>query len=194
VAPPAFPVIAEADEMVYSNVDLVGNIEAGLASCTGDEFALLVTADIPFLTPEAVDDYVQASWAANVDCVYAAIPEDACRRSFPELVRTYLRTPEGSFTGGNIVFQRVTAFAKQGPILREARERRKNPAYLVRLIGPGNVLRFATRTLTLDHIGAAASRLLKVQCKVLSTPWAELGSDIDKPEDLVIARRMLSRQ
>lgn len=191
LAPPGIPAQPEADELVPTNSDLPGNIQAGLRRCAGAEYVLMVTADIPFITGPMVDDYVRACLALDVDCCYAAIPEEACLKRFPEMRRTYLRTRSGAYTGGNIVVQRVSAFDKEAAMLREAYARRKNPAFLARLIGWRNVFKLLTRSLELEDISAAASRLMGVRCRLVVTPWAELGSDVDKPDDLALARKLL---
>lgn len=191
VAPSGFPDQPNADELLYADADLVGNIAVGLARCTGAAHVLLVTADIPFLTPEAIDDYVRVCLEANVDVCYAAIPAEECEKRFPGMRRTYLRTRAGVFTGGNVVLQRTAVFDRQAAMLRVARARRKSPAFLAKMIGWGNLLKLLTRRLELEDIAEAASRLIGVRCKLVVTPWAELGSDVDKPDDLVLARSIL---
>lgn len=191
VAPTGFPSQPEADDMVHSDADLVGNIAAGLTRCLGAEHALLVTADIPFITPAAIDDYVRVCREVGADVCYAAIPEAACEKQFPGMRRTYLRTRRTAYTGGNVVFQRVAVFERQAEMLRVARARRKSPAFLAKMIGWGNLLKLLTRRLELEDISQAASRLLGVHCQLVVTPWAELGSDVDKPDDLLLARSLL---
>jgi molybdopterin-guanine dinucleotide biosynthesis protein A len=194
VAPSGFPDQPEADEVVHADADLVDNIAAGLKHCPGADFVLLVTADIPFITAAAIDDYLRVCREARVDVCYAAIPREACEKQFPNMRRTYLRTRDNAYTGGNVVLQRVSVFDRQAATLREARRRRKSPAFLAKLIGWGNLFKLLTRRLELEDISEAASRLLGVQCKLVVTPWAELGSDVDKPEDLLLARSLLERR
>lgn len=192
VAPPGFPDQPEADQRIEADRDLPGNILAGLEHCNNAEFALIVTADVPFLSPEAVDDFIKVSLEREADCCYAGISKEACDQRFPGMRRTYLHTQSGSFTGGNVVLQRVSAFPRQADMVREAYLRRKSPAFLARLIGWQNLLKFFLRRLTPKDIEESASRLLGVQCRLIVTPWAELGTDIDKPDDLVLARQLLN--
>ncbi|HEU4754350.1 MAG TPA: nucleotidyltransferase family protein, partial [Armatimonadota bacterium] len=193
VAPSAFPPEPEADQQLAGDGDIASNLILGMQACGSAEFAFIATADIPFLTPESVDHYVLQCLSAPGDCLYSAIPLEACRKRFPEMRRTALQTPAGAFTGGNVVFQRVAAVERQLETLRSAHRSRKNPLFLARLIGPGNLLRFVARRLTLEQIGAAASRVMGVDCRLVVSPYAELGADVDKPDDLRIARRLLRR-
>ncbi|MFN3648689.1 MAG: NTP transferase domain-containing protein [Armatimonadota bacterium] len=191
VSPAGFPRFEEADEQVVAEGTLPENISAGLTRCPGAAHVLLVTGDIPFVTPAAVDDYVRQCRSVGADCCYAAVPREACEKSFPGMRRTYFHDPETVVTGGNVVFQRVEAFPKQAALLEEAHRRRKNPLFLVRLIGPGNLLKFLLKRLTLADIDRAASSRMGVQCRLVVTPHASLGTDVDRPDDLRHARGIL---
>ena len=191
VAPEGFPDQPEADLRVTAEGTVDQNIQAALGQCRGAEFVLISTADIPFLTAEAVDDYVRRCLESGADCCYAAVTEEACRKQFPGMRRTWLHTPDFTVTGGNMVFQRVSAFARQAETLRRAYRSRKNPVFLAKLIGPGNVLKLLRRRLTLADIEAAASRVMGSRCRLIVTPYAEVGTDIDRPEDLRLAREIL---
>jgi len=191
VSPPGASDQPEADRRVEADRDFAGNISAGLEQCKDAEFVLIVTADLPFLTPEAVDAFVSEGLSRGADCCYAGIPKEACDERFPGMRRTYLHARNGSFTGGNVVLQRVSAFPRQAEMVREAYLRRKNPAFLARLIGPSNLVKFFLRRLTQQDLEESVSRLLGVRCSLILTRFAELGTDIDKPDDLALARRML---
>ena len=192
VAPPGFPTQPGVDAQLVGGASLVDNIEAGLARCGGASHALLSTADIPFITPAAVDDYVRACLARKADLCYCAVPKAACDRRFPGMKRTYLPTPSGKFTGGNMVVTRVAAFSRAAALVREAYPRRKNPAYLVQLIGPANLLKLLLQRICLKDIEASASRRMGIECRLVVTDHAELGTDVDRPEDLRLARQLLS--
>jgi GTP:adenosylcobinamide-phosphate guanylyltransferase len=191
VAPADFPTQPEADFHVAADGGLEENVRLGLRACGASELALIVTADIPFLRPASVDDYVRQCVDADVDCCYAAIPAESCRERFPHMRRTYIRASNRSVTGGNVVLQRLSTYDQQAATLREAYRRRKSPLFLARLIGAGSVLRLMTGRLTNEDIERGASRLMGVRCRLIVTPHADLGTDVDRPEDLRLAREML---
>ncbi|MBM3458177.1 MAG: hypothetical protein FJX77_06565 [Armatimonadetes bacterium] len=192
VAPAGFPSCSEADGQIAAEGSLSYNILEGLKHCSGAEHALFCTADIPFLTPAAVDDYIARGEVSGCDCAYAVIPREACEREFPGMRRTYLRTPAGQFTGGNLVFQRAATFAQQAAFLDEAHRRRKDPLFLARMMEPISILRFLAGRLQLEQIGAAVTRLTGIRSGLVITPHACVGTDVDRPEDLVLARARLA--
>jgi 2-phospho-L-lactate guanylyltransferase (CobY/MobA/RfbA family) len=191
VAPGSFPPQPEADELVPADGDLPDNIRKGIERCGAAPFVLIITADLPFLTAAGVDDYVRSSLALDVDCAYSVLTEEVCSGAFPEMKRTYLRSNCGRVTGGNAVVQRISTFDRQAELLREAYRRRKSPLFLARMIGVRNVVKFLFGQLSLQDIEKAASRLMGVRCVLLPTPHAGLGTDVDRPEDILLARRLL---
>jgi hypothetical protein len=76
-------------------------------------------------------------------------------------------------------------------VVREAYKSRKNPLFLASLIGLRNVGKFLMGKLTPADIEKAASRMMGTQCRLMITGHAELGSDVDKPDDLRLARKRL---
>lgn len=193
VAPAHFPSVFGVDLQLESGEGIVESLQRGMSHCQGSVFALVVTGDVPFLTGDAIDDYISRCSELELDCGYSTVSQESCEAQFPGMRRTYLKTPNGQFSGGNVVYQRVDAFADQAAFLREAYRRRKNPLFLARMIGFSGILRFLTGQLTLSDVGAAASRLTGVRCRMVVTPYACIGTDVDRPEDLAMARETLRR-
>lgn len=192
VAPSGFPDQPGTDLRVVGDGDLADNILAGLQACSEAEHALLVTADIPFLSPASVEDHVRLCLEQDADCCYTAVSREACLKRFPMMKRTWLRTPQGYVTGGNVVLQRLAAAEREMDVLRRAYRARKNPLFLAGLIGTRNVAKFAVGRLTLQDIEQSVSRILGVRCRLVLTPHADLATDVDRPEDLIQARVLLS--
>jgi molybdopterin-guanine dinucleotide biosynthesis protein A len=178
-------------ERVEPAGDLFANIERGLHASSGCDAALLVTADIPFLTAEAIDAFVTEGLAAGAALCYPAIPRAANEAAFPEMRRTYATVQEGTLTGGNTVLVRPDVLLSQAAIVREAYAMRKKPLQLARRLGPMVIVKFLLRRLRIADAEAAAGRILGAPVRILVTPHAALGADIDKPEDLAAARARL---
>ncbi|MES2461822.1 MAG: hypothetical protein V4671_14655, partial [Armatimonadota bacterium] len=101
----------------------------GVAALAPEETRLLVaTADVPFLTPEAVTDLLQRADAmgGNADFGYPIVEAARCRERFPEMKRTTLRIKEGEFTGGNLVLLNPAFLREHQQVIRDAYARRKD--------------------------------------------------------------------
>ncbi|MBC8102983.1 MAG: nucleotidyltransferase family protein [Cytophagales bacterium] len=181
---------------------LVDTLLNGVAALSPDETQLLVaTADIPFLTAEAVSDLLhraQSSRDAGADFAYPIVEAARCHERFPTMKRTTLRIREGEFTGGNLVLLNPAFLRSQEQVIRDAYARRKDIGKLARLLGPRMlarlmVSRIVPGALAIAHLEAAVGHLLGgATARAIVTPYAEIGVDIDRPEDVLIARAMLS--
>ena len=173
-----------AGQRLRSGDDLVETIKRGLGACPGARHVLLVSADIPALTPEGVDAFVQDGIASDADVVYPIIPRSAIEARFPGSKRTYLRLTDGVFTGGNLFLVRPEPVLRQQELIRRAHAARKQPLRLVSMLGWGILFRLLLRRLSLADIEAAVSRLIGMRARAIVTDHAELGADIDRAAEL----------
>jgi CTP:molybdopterin cytidylyltransferase MocA len=178
---------------------LFDNLLAGLMAA-GGAHVLVATADIPFITAESIEDFVRAALARDADIAYPIVTLDSCRKRFADMKRTSARLKEGVFTGGNIMMLR-TEFVRAHPErIRQAYASRKDILRLGALLGPGVLMRLlvsqtiAPSVLTLPIVEAAVARVLGDGARVAAiiTDYPEIGTDIDKPEDIEIARRLMA--
>lgn len=182
------------DERVTDAGSLLANLEAGVRALPGGEGAarvLVVTADIPLVTPEQLRDVLDqaAHESPNAALVYPVVRREACDAAFPGVKRTYVRVRDGTFTGGNLFLLDPRLIGQFLPRLREVLAARKAPLKLAGLIGPSVLLRLVTGRLDVATLERKVSELLGVQARALITPHAAIGTDIDKDSDLELARR-----
>ncbi|GHF95957.1 nucleotide-diphospho-sugar transferase [Deinococcus piscis] len=174
---------------------LLDNLTAGLEAL-GDRSgrALVLTADIPMLTAQQLNDVLaQAAEQPGAGLLYPVVPREACERTFPGVKRTFVRVKDGTFTGGNLFLFDPALVGQFLPRLRAVLDARKAPLKLAALIGPGVLLRLLTGQLTVRGLEEAVSRLLGVQARAIITPHAAVGTDVDKPSDLALAEAYLSQ-
>lgn len=163
----------------------IESLSNGLAHITSESF-LLVTADLPFLTKESIDDFV-----ARCDTTklfnYPIIPMDEARRRFPQFKRTALKIREGEFTGGNIALVNTALIRRSLPLMQQGYDNRKSPLKLATIVGLGTLFRLILGkvlpgTLPIPALEKAVGKVLQGPVKAIITPYAEIGTDIDSPE------------
>lgn len=182
---------------VRDHGSFTNNLFAGLRAAEEAELAILITCDLPFLTGDALSEFVHAVHESNADLVYAAVPVEVCYARFPGIRRTSVRLREGRLTGGNVVAARPAALLRQEARIQEAFEARKSPLKLARMFGWGTALRAAIaialfpRLLGITDLERSASRILGCRVKVILSNWPELATDIDHPDDLASLRNLL---
>lgn len=174
--------------------DGIASSIAAIAGCDVAPFPLVVTtADHALLTAEMVESFLAAA-AGPVDVAVALVARETIEAGYPETRRTWLRFSDGDYSGANL-------FALRSPSARHAldlwatvEKDRKKAIRLMLRFGPLFALRALTRTISLDGALAAVAGKVGVRVKAVRLPFAEAAIDVDKPADLDLAERILSRR
>lgn len=186
----------------YTRVDaqetLLENLLAGLDAAGDGERVLVSTSDIPFLTPEAVEDFLMRAIATGAELCCSYVPLALCLRKYPEMKRTAIKLAEGRFTLGNMMLVSPHFLRAQEEVISAAYAARKSPAQIAHLLGGGLLARllgaqlFAPSLLPTAALEAAVSRMLGGRAVGICSAYAEIGTDVDKPNDVALARRLLA--
>lgn len=176
--------------------DLMSSMKNGLDALKSDSHTLIVSADIPLLTPEAVDDFIAKAVPMNVDLAIPIITRESCEKSYPGMARTYLTTADGVFTAGNIMLLSPGFLENNWETVAGAYAARKHVVKLARMIGMGVLLRvivgkFIPSVLKIATLEQAVSNMLGAKVAAVISDYAEIGEDVDKPSDLAAVRRIL---
>lgn len=186
-----------SEETIPSAGGLMENLAAGLEASEEDRI-LVVTSDIPMLTPEAVDDFLIRCGDFSADFYYPIIPKEACEDRFPGMRRTCVRLAEGTFTGGNLMLVNRRFLLENMDGIREAIAARKSVFQLARLVGFSVLVRMIIAqlilpgALRLDLLERTVGRILKGNMRAVRTPFPEIGSDVDNLEQIRHAEAYLS--
>lgn len=177
---------------------LLENLLAGLDAAGDGEHVLVSTSDIPFLTPDAAEDFLVRAAAVGADLCCSYVPLAVCLRRYPEMKRTAISLAEGRFTLGNIMLVNPAFLRTRQEAITAAYAARKSPVQVARLLGPGLLGRLigaqllAPGLLSVAGLEAAVGRALGGQAAGVCSAYAEIGTDVDHPEDVAIARRILA--
>lgn len=172
---------------------IIETIRLGMRALGHTRRVLVVTADIPLLTPEAVNHFLLQCTSVDADLYYPIVPKEVNERCYPGNKRTYVRLKEGTFTGGNIFLVNPVIIEHCMEVAEQIIANRKNPLKLCQMLGWSFVIRFLLGVLHLKDVECRVSQLLGVTGAVVESPYAELGIDVDKPSDLELVRAMFSR-
>ncbi|MDA8335647.1 MAG: nucleotidyltransferase family protein [Peptococcaceae bacterium] len=170
---------------------LMSVLAAAMDRFAGMERVLIATSDIPMLTAGAVTAFLDACGDMGRDIYYPVVTSRCIEERYPGCKRTYIPFREGVFTGGNLFLVNPAVMARcaeKGQIFLEAR---KSPLKLSRLVGWTFLVRFLLHLVSLREAETRMTRLLGVTGRVLVLDYPEIGVDVDKPDDLALARRVL---
>ncbi|QGU00543.1 hypothetical protein SYNTR_1949 [Candidatus Syntrophocurvum alkaliphilum] len=155
------------------------------------EKILVMPTDIPFITTEAIDDFINRCEKSRADFYYSITTKEVNEKVFPGVTRTYVKLKDGTFTGGNLFLVREKVIPRCLRVGVELIERRKNPLAMAKLFGFGLVWSFITKQLTISKAEKRFYEVIGIKGKAIISPYAEVGVDVDKPSDLELAQNYL---
>jgi len=174
---------------------MLANIREGLAALRrehpGSERALLVSADIPAITPDVVDWRVEAAQAAPADIDYSVVSRATMEARFPGVQRSYVRLRDVEVCGGDINVIRTDLVENQA-LWERLIAARKSARRQAALLGLDLLLLLLTRRMSLAEAERRASARLGLRGRATLSPYAEVAMDLDKPAHLAILEDHLS--
>ncbi len=171
------------DVSVQPGKSMTDSLLAGATAAQDQcDYFLILSADVPWLKPKAIDNFILR--APKADLIYSIIAKETLEAEFPGQKRSYVKITEGVFTGGNVILLSKLALPKLLKVLNQLHESRKNPIGLARLFGFDMIFKLLLGRLRIPELEARASRLLDLQARAFIAKDASLGADIDKLEHL----------
>lgn len=171
---------------------IMETIRIGTEALGHQEKTLVATADIPLLTPDAVNDFLTQCSGVEADFYYPIVSKEINERRYPSTRRTYVSLREGTFTGGNIFLVNPDIVTRSLAVANRIIENRKKPLTLCSILGWSFVCKFLIGTLCLAEVENRVSELLRIRGAVVHSRFPELGIDVDKPSDLELVRSAIA--
>lgn len=187
------PLYGNAEEFFYAEQGStpLGSFAAGVNVLeTANPWVLVCTGDIPFLTTEAVDDFISKCSEREADFYYPIVRKETVENRFPDVKRTYASLRDGTFTGGNLLLMRREIISGCLPIAEEFVRLRKNPPAMARLVGLGILWKYFFGQLTIAEAERRVSKLVGAKGLAVISGYPEIGVDVDKASDLELARSL----
>ncbi|MGD9811925.1 MAG: 4-diphosphocytidyl-2C-methyl-D-erythritol synthase, partial [Sphingobium sp.] len=156
-------------------------------------FPLLVTtADNVLLDTAMIDAFVVG--AGGADIAAAMVERGTMQASYPDSRRTWLKFRGGSWSGANLFWLGSEQAARALEKWRDVEQDRKKGWKIVAAFGPVLLLGALLRLLTIHQAIARAGRKLGAAARIVPMPMAEACIDADKPEDIELIEKILSRR
>jgi CTP:molybdopterin cytidylyltransferase MocA len=169
--------------ILQDTASLADNVLAGVEYFQGNK-VLIAAGDIPFLTTEAVEDFVLNSLEQKADFCYAVIPEIYMKNKYPLKRKTYVKLKNGKFAGGNLFIVDSSKIIQMMELGNKMLQHRKHPWQMCRLLGISFLIKLLTGCLSIEELEFKVNQLTGIKAKAIISHYPEIGNDIDKPEDL----------
>ena len=179
-------------DLVPEQSGMMDNVAATVARLPGARRALVIAADLPLLTGEAVDRFV-ALCTGDAGCFYPIVPQTAIESRFPAARKTYVQLTDGVFCGGSAMLFDPSLLDRVRPLVERLVAGRKRPWLLAQLVGWSTVMKFAAHTLSIADIEAKVREVtgFPVRAVILDGPELALDVDAERPENLRALRAAL---
>ena len=177
--------------LLQAGETFIDSIRAGLEASSRADYLLFVTADIPLITGEILDIFVDCAQQTKADLCVPVVTKAVSEAKYPQVQRTYARIGGESLTLGNAFFGTAETIERILPRLERLYALRKRIFRLALTVGPGLLLRLITGTATLEQLEKRFEKLIGARGRALISPYPELALDIDKPSHLVAVEQLL---
>ncbi|MEJ2598974.1 MAG: NTP transferase domain-containing protein [Anaerolineales bacterium] len=156
------------------------------------QHTLIASSDIPAITPEMVDWEIETTSRTNLDAYYTIIRKEVMEKRFPNSRRSYTRLKDMQVCGGDMNVIRTMAASGNDQLWERIIAARKNAFKQASLIGYDTLLLLLLRRIDLAHAVERVTRRLNLTAQAVISPYAEIGMDVDKPNQLELLRADLA--
>jgi len=152
---------------------------------------VMCSADVPLITPEMVDRYVEQCADPSMDIYYGVVDRPLMEARFPNSRRSYVHLSDGDLAGADIFVINPRVAHTNRQLWEELVGGRKNALKQARRIGFVTLIKLLLRRLSLAEAEERVAKAMGLNGRAVLVQHAELGMDVDKPFQLEICRREL---
>lgn len=181
-------------QVVAPGESLMDSLINGVQALQAKEPVLVMTGDIPLISGEALEDFIDRCRAISGDVYYSFVSRESSEKKYPGVERTYVKLKEGVFTGGNVVLLSQRVVRDHLPMLKKAASLRKKPVQLCLMLGWKFLLKLIMGHLKIAEIEGRIFSQFHFKAVGVISPYPEIGIDVDKPSDLKLVQRVCRRQ
>jgi len=168
------------------------SVQAGLAEIDPAALVLITTADHGLLDASILDYFLDRAMNSRADVNVGLVNYDLIKTAYPGVRRTVLKFSGGGYCGCNL-YALSGARAREIILLwQDIQTHRKQPWRMAfGLLGFRALARYACGRLSLQQTRQAIMKATGINMDFIDLPFPHAGIDIDTPEDLDLAEKIL---
>ncbi len=159
-----------------------------------EENLVVSSCDIPFVTGDILKEIITEGEKLDADLVWPIAERRNVEAKFQGCKRTYVKTKEGTFTGGNIFLVRPRVIINKLALFRRLFAHRKNPLAMASIFGPSLVMKLLFTGISIPDMERDMGARLGVKLRALITPHSEVAVDLDKVSDFEMMERLFREE
>jgi NDP-sugar pyrophosphorylase family protein len=174
--------------------NILGGINKVLEINPSATRVLMVSSDIPAITPEMLDWEVETTLQTDVDLCYTVVKREVVEVRYPGSRRTYVKLKDVDVCGGDLNVLHTSVVRMNPEIWERLIATRKNPVKQAAILGFDTLFLMMFRMITLDEAVKKVATRLQMTGRAVVCPYAEIAMDVDKPNQLEMIRTDLMRR
>ena len=182
--------------VIPNHYNMVENLRAGarkiLELNPSTEYVMTCTSDIPMVTPEAFDWIVEQAQTSRHEFYLTMITKEAMMRRYPGSKRRTDRFTDIEVRGADITVVEPRIILQNG-IADTLKQLRHNTWNQLMFIGFNTLLLIRLRRLDLAGFAKRLAKKHGLDWSPLVCPFPEIAMDVDFPQELELARHVLSK-
>lgn len=178
---------AESGNTIMDSVKSGIDALASRSPFSDESTVLLVPCDVPLLTPEAVEDFLERCSKRGATLCYSYLSKRVSEEKYPGLHHTYARLRDGVFCGGSLVLIAPSVVGQCAAFFSRLTGARKKPMEIASILGLKVILKFLTSTLSVADLEERISRLIGTKAVGVESPHAEISFNVDELSTLTRA-------
>lgn len=186
------PIIGNSvDKIIEQENDILDNLIKSMYYFNDEENVIAATCDIPLITPDSINYFINNALNLKVDLCYPIIEKSVYMAKYPDVRRTYAVLKDGEFTGGNLIMINPRKIRTAENQIRFLINNRKNPLKMTRALGILITIQLLLKQLTIKKIETYIQKRFDMKGRALIIPYPEVGSDIDDAGDIKILEKYM---
>lgn len=158
------------------------------------DMILILPCDLPLITSGAIQDFLDRSLEEPVDIAYGFLSEEDSVAKFPDVHHTYVKLNSGRYCGTGLFLMNPDIADSFEELINKASENRKNPLKLAGQLGLPFIVKYILGILPVSETEQRVGELLGgVIARGIQTRYAEAAFNVDAPNELMIARKILEK-
>jgi len=180
------------------NHTILANIRAAaeelLAQDPNDRAVLILSADVPVITPEMIDWLIDQAEQSQQDFFYSAVDRSSLEQKYPGAQQPYSHFKNIDICSSDAMLVRSIKSVLTNPAWEKIIEARHDPLKLAELLGGNSILFLLTRRYSIQETEKIIEKKLGISCRVILSPYPDLALSINKPHQFDLAEAELARR
>ncbi len=158
-----------------------------------EQRVIVCASDIPLITAEMVDWFVEQCGDLSADFYFSVIEKTSTEKRFPNSGRSFQKMKDGYFAGGDLSIINPQKAVENKELILKLTTNRKNFIKQIWAVDKIALIKWFLGRVGLEEAEKIATKALGIRTKVVVSKFPEIGMDVDKPPQLELVRKELER-